>query len=79
MEKTREGKEYHLCTVISSELVKLESKSGKLSVDKALEKVDEIFSLMEKEFQTKPRGQVAWNFNREQDAERDEHGRFVSK
>jgi len=55
MEKTKEGKQYHLCRIISSELLKLASKSGKLSVDKALETADKIFALMEKQFQTKSR------------------------
>jgi len=78
MEKTREGKEYHLCRVISSELVKLESKSGNLSVDKALEKVDKIFTLI-MDFQIKSREHSIWNFSGEQDIERDRHGKFVSK
>ena len=79
MEKTKEGKRYHLCRIISSELLKLASKSGKLSVDKALEIEDKIFALMEKEFQTKSRGNATWNFIGEQDAKRDEYGRFMSK
>jgi len=79
MEKTREGKQYHLCRIISSELLKLASKSGKFSVDKALEIVDKIFALMEKQFQTKSRGYTILNFNGEQDLKRNEHGRFVSK
>jgi len=78
MEKTREGKEYHLCRIISSELVKLESKSGNLSVDKALEKVDKIFTLI-MNFQIKSKEHSIWNFHGEQDAERDRHGKFLSK
>lgn len=78
MEKTREGKEYHLCRIISSELVKLESKSGNISVDKALEKVDKIFTLI-MDFQTKSREYGIWNFHGDQDAERDRHGKFLSK
>jgi len=79
MEKSKEGKKYHLCRIISSELLKLASKSGKLSVDKALETVDKIFELMEKEFQTKPRVETPWNFNGEQDVRRNNNGRFMSK
>ena len=79
MEKSKEGKQYHLCRIISSELLKLASKSGKLSVDKALDTEDKIFTLMEKEFQTKSRGGTVWNFNGEQDAKRDEDGKFMSK
>ena len=79
MEKTKEGKQYHLCRIISSELLKLASKAGKLSVDKALETADKIFALMEKEFQTKSRENTIWNFSGEQDAKRDEHGKFVPK
>lgn len=79
MEKSKEGKKYHLCRIISSELLKLASKSGKLSVDKALETEDKIFALMEKEFQAKSREGTIWNFNGEQEAKRDENGRFMSK
>jgi len=78
MEKTREGKEYHLCRIISSELVKLESKSGNLVVDKALEKVDKIFTLI-MDLQIKSREHSIWNFHDEQDAKRNKHGKFVSK
>jgi len=79
MEKSKEGKKYHLCRIISSELLKLSSKSGKLSVDKALETVDKIFELMEKEFQPKPRVETPWNFNGEQYVRRNNNGRFMSK
>lgn len=78
METTREGKEYHLCRIIFNELLKLEAKSGKLSVDKAFEKADKIFAMM-LGYQTKHREHIAWNFSGEQDAKRDEHGKFVSE
>ena len=78
MEITREGKEYHLCRIVFNELLKLEAKSGKLSVDKAFEKADKIFAMM-LGYQTKHREHIAWNFSGEQDEKRDEHGKFVSE
>ena len=78
MEKPREAKEYHQCRIIFNELLKLEAKSGKLSVDKAFEKADKFFVMM-MGHQTQHNEQFAWNFNGEQDTMRDEHGRFLSK
>ncbi len=78
MEKPREAKEYHQCRIIFNELLKLEAKSGKLSVDKAFEKADKFFVMMIGH-QIKHREQIAWNFNGDQDVMRDEHGRFLSK
>jgi hypothetical protein len=78
MEKPREAKEYHQCRIIFNELLKLEAKSGKLSVEKAFEKSDKFFVRM-MGHQTKHNEQIAWNFNGEQDAMRDEYGKFLSK
>ena len=78
METTREGRDYHFCRIIFNELLKLEAKSGKLSVDKAFEKADKIFAMMVG-CQTKHSQQIAWNFSVEQDTKRDKHGKFLSK
>lgn len=64
MEKPREAKEYHQCRVIFNELLKLEAKSGKLSVEKAFEKSDKFFVRM-MGHQTKHNEQITWNFNEE--------------
>ena len=76
MEKTRESKQYHLCRIICAELLKLASKTGKLTVETAFEKTDKIFALIDKYSQRKKRS--IWNFNTEQNTKRDSDGKFLS-
>ena len=76
MEKTRESKQYHLCRIICGELLKLASKTGKLTVETAFEKTDKIFALIDKYSQRKKRS--IWNFNTEQNTKRDSDGKFLS-
>ena len=75
VEKTKEGKQYHLCRIISSQLLKLASKAGKMTVDKALDIEDKIFTLLEKEFHSKRRD--VWNFNIGGSPRRDANGKFL--
>ena len=76
MEKTRESKQYHLCRIICSELLKLAAKAGKITVEAAFEVQDKIFALIDKYSQRKKRS--IWNFNTEQNTKRDSDGKFLS-
>ena len=77
MEKTRESKQYHLCRIICSELLKLAAKAGKITVEAAFEVQDKIFALID-EYSHK-KGQNIWNFSTEQNVRRDSVGRFLPR
>ena len=77
MEKTRESKQYHLCRIICSELLKLAAKAGKITVESAFEVQDKIFALID-EYSHK-NGQNIWNFSTEQNIRRDSVGRFLPR
>lgn len=44
--KTRDGRHYHLLRVIATQVSKLVSKSGQISVDEALDRIDQLFDDM---------------------------------
>ena len=77
MEKSKDAKEYHLCRIISSQLIVLASRDGKLSVEKAFETGDQIFSLMNAESKLGKRS--IWNFSANQEARRSKDGKFLPK
>jgi hypothetical protein len=77
MEKSKDAKEYHLCRIISSQLIVLASRDGKLSVEKAFETGDQIFSLMNTESKLGKRS--IWNFSANQETRRSKDGKFLPK
>ena len=77
MEKTRESKQYHLCRIICSELLKLAAKAGKLTVESAFEVQDKIFALID-EYSHKSEQNI-WNFSTEQNIRRDSGGKFLPR
>ena len=77
MEKTRESKQYHLCRIICSELLKLAAKAGKITVEAAFEVQDKIFALID-EYSHKSEQNI-WNFSTEQNIRRDSGGKFLPR
>ena len=77
MEKSKDAKEYHLCRIISSQLIVLASRDGKLSVEKAFETGDQIFSLMNTESKLGKRS--IWNFSANQETRRSKDGKFLPR
>ena len=77
MEKSKEAKQYHLCRIISNELLKLAARSGRYTVEKALEISDKIFSLIINESNSSK--QNIWNFNNKQIPKSNSDDKFTSK
>ena len=75
--ETRIGRQYHLLRIISNELVKFASRSGKFTVEQAFELTDKVFDLMAKAntYDSK----TPWNFIDNTQVQRDENGQFKRK